>query len=366
MLLRFFKEKEYAQEFIKGNIFCNSMEFFRSNITDYKTVQLTASGCLDILEGSVQLMKNYFPYQENKMYKDFSEHLCYDPHVSLPEYSKSHICCFFQYTRSSNISSMAGFGEWCVLIYDFDCFMRKVRTSITKTHGLYFLSGAVEYYKQTINNSVVKNDSNMLLMSLDGYQIHFNEYNKSFIWRDAFCKIDRFKNQQEWRLFLYKDNWNTKPFILHLGNLDDCCKIISKDVIEKNGGYSVKAMVNGRYQRFYLVSRGTTVRPIRGEPVRIHIEKTFTLSAGRQHYLLPLFIGEKEDALGFSAKLESSAFPLKSDLECNLNMTFTYGAGQQYSLVFEPKDRSIPPIRIKWDETIERVVSDAPSPEYPL
>lgn len=222
------------------------MEFFRSSITDYTTEQLTASGCLDILEGSVQLMKHYFPCQENKMYKDFSEHLCYDSHISLPEYSKSHICCFFQYTRSSNISSMAGFGEWCVLVYDFDCFMRKVRTSIAKTYGLYFLAGAVEYYKQTINNSVVKNDSNMLLMSLDGYQIHFNKYNKAFIYRDAFCKIDRFKNQQEWRLFLYKDNWNTKPFILHIGSLDDCCKIISKDTIEKNGGYSVKAIVKQR------------------------------------------------------------------------------------------------------------------------
>lgn len=253
MLLRFFKKKEYALEFLNGNIYCNSMEFFRSSITDYTTEQLTASGCLDILEGSVQLMKHYFPYQENKMYKDFSEHLCYDSHISLPEYSKSHICCFFQYTKGSNISSMEGFGEWCVLIYDFDCFLRKIQTAIAKTPGLYFLTGAVEYYKRTINNSVVKNDSNMLVMSLDGYQIHFNEYNKAFIFRDAFCKINRFKTQQEWRLFLYKDNWNTEPFILQVGSLEDCCQIISRDKVENAGYYldanKVKQRITGNIMR---------------------------------------------------------------------------------------------------------------------
>ena len=201
------------------------------------------------------------------------------------------------------------------------------------------------------------------------------------------CNYDFVTEERQWRFAegnVSKLNCSDKELIKHIGAFDVSIFIDAPPIL---GGYrlrslegrsqgvalwydqlpelSVKAMVNGRYQRFYLVSRGTTVRPVRGEAVRIPIEKTFTLSAGRQHYLLPLFIGEKEDALGFSAKLESSVFPLKNDLECNLNMTFTYGAGQQYSLVFEPKDRSIPPIRIKWDETIERVVSDAPSPEYP-
>ena len=126
---------------------------------------------------------------------------------------------------------------------------------------------------------------------------------------------------------------------------------------------SIKAMVNGHYQRFYLVTRGTTVNPIRGKAVRIPISDYFTLPVGKEQF--PLFIGEDEEAVGFSAKLESPCLPLKKEVKCRLNMSFTYGADDPYKLVFEPLDKSMPPIRVCWEMTGEEIITDAPAPEYP-
>lgn len=128
---------------------------------------------------------------------------------------------------------------------------------------------------------------------------------------------------------------------------------------------SIKLIVNGRYQRFYLVTRGTTIKPIRGQAVTIPIDQEFTLQAGKRYFQLPLNIGQNEDEMGFSAMLESPAFPLKNDLKCKLNMTFTYGADDPYCLIFEPDDKSIQPIRVKWEKTFEEIITDAPAPDYP-
>ena len=124
-------------------------------------------------------------------------------------------------------------------------------------------------------------------------------------------------------------------------------------------------MKDGRYQRFYLVSRGTTVKPIRGVSVRIPVCEDFTLPAGKPFYQFPLFQGENADELGFSARLDSPSFPLKQDTECNLNLTFEYGADEPYKLIFTPFDKSFPAVRATWRRTEEVIVTDAPSPGYP-
>lgn len=128
---------------------------------------------------------------------------------------------------------------------------------------------------------------------------------------------------------------------------------------------SIKVMKDGRYQRFYLVSRGTTIKPIRGLSVQIPIEERFTLPAGRRFYQFPLYQGENAAELRFAARLDSPAFPLASNTECKLVLTFQYGADEPYTLMFAPLDKSFPPVRATWQRTVEEVVTDAPAPGYP-
>lgn len=128
---------------------------------------------------------------------------------------------------------------------------------------------------------------------------------------------------------------------------------------------SITARRAGIRQRFHLVSRGTTVMPIRGKPVSITIDEGFTLPSEKAFYEFPLYIGDDTDDLGFSARLSSPSFPLKSDIVCDLDLTFEYGADEPYKLVFAPRDKSFPAVRATWRRTKEVIITDAPSPEYP-
>jgi hypothetical protein len=128
---------------------------------------------------------------------------------------------------------------------------------------------------------------------------------------------------------------------------------------------SIKVMKDGRYQRFYLVARGRTIKPIRGLPVQIPIAERFTLPAGKRFYQFPLYQGENAAELRFAARLDSPAFPLKANTECELILTFRYGDDDPYNLVFVPLDRSFPPVRATWQQTIEGIVTDSPAPDYP-
>jgi len=128
---------------------------------------------------------------------------------------------------------------------------------------------------------------------------------------------------------------------------------------------SIKVMKDGHYQRFYLVSRGTTIKPIRGLSVQIPIEERFALPAGRRFYQFPLSQGENAAELRFAARLDSPAFPLASNTECELVLTFRYGEDEPYTLMFAPLDNSFPPVRATWQRMVEEVVTDAPAPDVP-
>lgn len=128
---------------------------------------------------------------------------------------------------------------------------------------------------------------------------------------------------------------------------------------------SITVMKDGQRQRFYLVTRGTTVKPIRGMSVPIPVDDNFTLSAGRSFYEFRLFQGENQDDLGFSARLDSPAFPLPQAAVCKLDLMFAYGADEPYTLTFTPLDRSFPSVRATWRRTVDEIITDAPAPEYP-
>ncbi|MGB3976779.1 MAG: DNA-binding protein [bacterium] len=128
----------------------------------------------------------------------------------------------------------------------------------------------------------------------------------------------------------------------------------------------LKGIKDGHYQPIDLVSRDTTVEPIRGEPVPIPVKDSFILlQAGKSYYQFPLFQGENDDKIGFSARLDSPLFPLKQDMMYNLNLTFEYGVDEPYKLFFIPLDKSFPALRATWWRTKELIITDAPAPDYP-
>ncbi len=218
MLIRFFRNQDYAEQFLSGKIFCNSLNYFRSYPDcTLEGNELAKDKCTDFLEGSAQLLREYFPY------KDLLDHIGCDPHIVFSEYSKAHLCCFSS-VQTSLPKEMEQFGEWCVLILDFKTFEKKIKKSLNSQNNLYYLYGGVEYYKPTINRNIIKDVDNSIVFSVDGCRIFFDESNPAaFIKRDAFNKFLRFRSQQEWRLFFYKEGFSQNSWILTVEDLHDCC-----------------------------------------------------------------------------------------------------------------------------------------------
>lgn len=128
---------------------------------------------------------------------------------------------------------------------------------------------------------------------------------------------------------------------------------------------SITIHIGRRLDRFYLVHRGTMVRPLRGVPVPIVIDETFTLPAGKDHYQFDMFQGSDRNDLGYVARLESPDFPLEQDKVYDLDMSYAYGADEPYRLVFRPRDPHLRPVYATWRLKTEELVTDAPAPEYP-
>ncbi|MBF0314288.1 MAG: DUF2357 domain-containing protein [Oligoflexia bacterium] len=135
---------------------------------------------------------------------------------------------------------------------------------------------------------------------------------------------------------------------------------------------SIRIVVNGRYEKFYLV-KDSTVTPQIGRSVDIPVKEFFTLPPKQPHYKFPLLQGEGDHELQFVAYLKSSSFPLKEDTVCKLKMTYTYGADDPYELNFIPVNTSCADfrsIRVEWlsasdDPTIDLAKLDVPDfPDY--
>jgi len=49
--------------------------------------------------------------------------------------------------------------------------------------------------------------------------------------RDCFDKSIRYAHQREWRLWLYKEDWDTNPFILEVGDLHDIATLVTFETL---------------------------------------------------------------------------------------------------------------------------------------
>ena len=129
---------------------------------------------------------------------------------------------------------------------------------------------------------------------------------------------------------------------------------------------------DGRFDSFYLV-KDATITPKRGRKISIPVKEKFTLMASnRTHYRFPLQQGDGNRELLYVAYLKSPAFPLKSNVECELHMTYTYGADNPYDLEFrplEPAKAGFRSVRVQWLSVSEEESggkSSFPVPIFPL
>jgi hypothetical protein len=121
------------------------------------------------------------------------------------------------------------------------------------------------------------------------------------------------------------------------------------------------------YGTFELLD-DVTIVPKFGKVHEIHIENIFTLPAGSALYHFPLIKGDGITESRHKATLSHIAFPLAEKAECELRMTYQYGAEDPYTLIFVPKDKKkagFSEIKAQWEKIDNYPSSDLPYPKFP-
>lgn len=95
---------------------------------------------------------------------------------------------------------------------------------------------------------------------------------------------------------------------------------------------------DGHFGEIPLLVRGTFVDPFLGESIKFTVPETLTLGRGHRWFSFPLLVGQQDRRpIAWEARLDSSSFPLVSDIRVLLKLAYRYGLDNSYELVVEPE-----------------------------
>ena len=121
------------------------------------------------------------------------------------------------------------------------------------------------------------------------------------------------------------------------------------------------------YGKFDLI-KNARVEPRFEEKQSIPIRGTFTLPKKCKEYHFNLVQDENARKMQYEAVIKNSAFPLNHDVECDLMMTYQYGAEEPYELFFVPKDSKtagFSEAKVRWFRLEKYDIEDLEAPEFP-
>ena len=208
---RFFSKKQFAEDFIHGKLYMNSMSYFWKNGFE---------GQCDFAEGSVVTCKpNEMPFPDDlvKVIKgNIVSRVSAYRYCNILSFTRLVIDHKRKYTIRFD-KRMSEFGTHVVRIKDFDEFQKRVLRATIKNND-YAIGGPVFYKKPSINTRL-----------------------------NCFCKEDKFNWQFEWRIAYLHDLESKKkdaaekkgmngillgePFTLLTEDLSDICEIYQSEVL---------------------------------------------------------------------------------------------------------------------------------------
>lgn len=257
MLLRFFSEKEYLDQFLQGSLYMNSMHYFwdEYNMEDAKRrkreiikkqpclnpdkvrvpLESTAPrGQMDILEGTVGTADSFdFGFDQ-----DIAKFQPTDVMLRAVGYQYCNLCCFYRYDigclHNGVSDEMKGFGNYVAVIKNEQEFIRRIESAVRTLH-FHFVCGNVEYQSiQKFGKPV--NIGHHILMKAENIKIDITSdayKDKILDKRDSFCKNMKYKDQMEWRIALYRGVTSTEAYRLEIGDISDIVTWVSVDKMDK-------------------------------------------------------------------------------------------------------------------------------------
>ena len=247
-LIRGFKERKWAKQFLRGDIYMNTLGYFWNEGNEEQR---------DFLEGACA---SFNPHIMQGFPKDVLDVLAKESYAIPRGASYCNVCCFSCVlikqldTRVDLIElpdPCLDLGSWIVVIDDPCELVSRLRAAVLEL-GYDFVAAPVEYRDSVQLNSSEVVKSSMDLKSHDplpAYMVfpngipHFNA--------GVFVKNIRYANQVEWRIAVNRNERSLEPLMLKLGDLADIAHLTRRmelaEDLQQVHGCPVPYLTRGRF-----------------------------------------------------------------------------------------------------------------------
>lgn len=217
-LIKFFSSKKYLDEFISGQLYMNTLDYFWKNGFDDQR---------DIFEGVICTV----PVKEfQAMPVEYQALQASDYCFRAEGYRYCNVLCFYKmqyeingaFVRCDYDVGMKQFGDYVAFITNQRELTRRIERAAT-AEGYKVLCGDVRYHHQMLNGKQSSEGKRLQLISKDRlFTIEELERRKfSIKRRDCFDKDILYSGQNEWRVALYRGEKNVNAYRLNVGDLSD-------------------------------------------------------------------------------------------------------------------------------------------------
>lgn len=236
-LIKFFGKKDYAEQFLKGELYMNSLAYFWDNgFEDQK----------DLFEG----VSETFDKKSIGLSIQWQQIIDGDIMFRLDAYRYCNLCCFFRVDIDENGignpfgvpslvpvkairlpgNEMTEFGDTVAIIKDETEFMNRVMKAIDK--DWLCLAGDVRYSK--IEGSPTGLGGGSYWQSEKLYPApRLQRGNGRTSTKDCFIKTSYYANQREWRICLFRNVKDDNAYKLKIGDLHDIVELVPASQIQK-------------------------------------------------------------------------------------------------------------------------------------
>lgn len=249
-LLKYFSKQKYLREFIRGNLYMNTLHFFWDedtfNDTKKRRDQYISSHPginpdtvtsqpkrlpeqqEDVLEGVIGLSST------DESLKDFNGYNLTGALYRSKGMGYCNTLCFYKlyydlvpvmggkpFIHYTTTSVMNDFGDYVAFILNPDELARRIEAAVNR-EGYKDLIGSVRYHQLKYNGecSKIYNQGSILLKTEEEFDL--KDAAHSIVYRrDCFDKTDKYKCQNEWRVALYRGKKETEAYTLEVGDLSD-------------------------------------------------------------------------------------------------------------------------------------------------
>lgn len=237
-LIKYFSTKEYAEMFVSGKLYMNSLSFFWDNGFEEQR---------DVFEGisdTINAKKIGIPVNMQQLING-------DIMFRLEAYRYCNLYCFYRVdisdtlqwnastpaifpdTRAISLPNdlMESFGKYVGVVKDEKQLVQRVLGSIEA--DWLCVTGDVRYRERSGIKKPIEHGINMVTKDLYPASHWLRKGANRTSSKDCFDKTDYYQEQKEWRICLFRNMKEDKPYILDVGDLSDIVDIVESNRIKE-------------------------------------------------------------------------------------------------------------------------------------